>query len=84
MSNDKLIAQAFDAAAKACGGKPRMLAALNISESWMYACMKKNNVPLITALQLQYLTKLQFRWQDLAPEDHKKITDCSKYVIETE
>lgn len=79
-SENRIVAQAFEAAATACGGKPQMLAALNISESWMYSCIKRNRVELKMALKLQVLTKLEFKWQELCPDEYKEIQSVSKFI----
>lgn len=76
------IAQAFQAAIKSCGGKPRMLAALNISESWMHACINNDKVPLELALKLQTATKLKHRWEHLCPEKFEEISNVSTYIID--
>lgn len=79
--NENLVKQAFEIAAENCGGKPRMLAALNISESWMYTCIKEGKVALSLGLKLQMLTKQQFKWSELCPDDYNTINAVSAYLI---
>ncbi len=76
-----LIKSAFTLAIENCGGKPRVLAALDVSESWMYICIKKAKLPIDTALKLQCLTKGEFKWSDLAPDTYQEINAVSEYLI---
>jgi hypothetical protein len=75
------IKAAFARAADNCGGKPRMLAALNITESWMYSSIKRESVVLGTALRLQVLTKGEFKWQDLCPTEFQEINAVAEYLV---
>lgn len=75
------VTQAFELAAKNCGGKPRMLAALDISSTWMYECCKQNKVGLQIGLKLQVLTRAEFKWQQMCPADYEAINKVSEYLI---
>ena len=78
--NEKIKA-AFDEAATNCGGKPRLLAALNITESWMYSCISKGTVSLSMSLKLQVLTNAKFKWQELCPDEFKTINAVAEYLV---
>lgn len=72
---------AFDKAIENCGGKPRMLAALGITESWMYALRNGRPMTVTMALKLQVLTNGEFSWKDLCPEELDKINAVAEYII---
>lgn len=74
------IKKAFAVASTNCGGQSQMLAALNCSATWMYACIKRGTVPLIIAKKLEVLTKGEFTWQETSPHFDKRIRDVSKYL----
>lgn len=78
--NENKVQEAFDIAAQNCGGRPQMLAALNISDAWMFMCINKNKVSLKLALKLQTLTRNKVGWQELCPEDKEEITAVAKYL----
>ncbi len=72
---------AFDLAIKNCGSKQRMLAALDITESWMYALRNGRPITIEMALKLQVLTKAEYQWKDLCPEQLENINAVSEYLI---
>lgn len=71
---------AFALAAENCGGKPRMLGALDISESWMHACIARAKLPINAALKLQILTHGEFKLQQLCPAEYTEIQAVSEYL----
>jgi hypothetical protein len=75
------IKAAIELASDNCGGKPRLLAALNITESWMYACMKHGRIPLILSLKLQVLTNGKYNWYELCPTEHQTINAVAEYLV---
>jgi hypothetical protein len=81
LSTSEKIKAAFADAATNCGSKPRLLAALDITESWMYACIANGSVSLILSLKLQVLTNGKFKWQDLCPTEFQKINAVAEYLV---
>lgn len=77
--NEK-IKTAFDIAANNCGGQLRMFAAINNTSSWVYTCIKRGVVPLVTAKKLEILTRGEVTWQEICPNLDKEIQDVSKYL----
>lgn len=74
------LKSAFQLAAENCGGKPRMLGALDISESWMHACIARAKLPINAALKLQILTKGQFTLKQLCPAEYEEINAVNEYL----
>lgn len=77
------IERAFNLAAKNLehiGGKRAMLFKLNISESYMYAAIKKNKVSVTLAMKLQVLTKNEVKWGEMCPEEQNELNNIAKLV----
>lgn len=72
---------AFDLAIENCGGKQRMLAALDITESWMYALRNGRPLTITMALKLQVLTNNTYQLKDLCPEEMQRINAVAEYLI---
>lgn len=78
----EIIEKAFDLAIANCGGKGRMLVALDITESWMYALRSgRGEMTVGVALKLQVLTNGEYKWQDLSPKEYEKINAVAEYLI---
>lgn len=77
----ELVDAAFKLASVNCGSKARMLAALDITESWMHGLRKGATMTVTMALKLQVLTNAHYKWQDLCPEEHQKINAVADYLI---
>lgn len=80
-SKPEKVNEAFDLAIQNCGGKQRMLAALDITESWMYALRNGRPLTIAMALKLQVLTRGTYQWKDLCVEEMQKINAVSEYLI---
>lgn len=77
-----VLFEAFERAAENCGNKGRMLAALGITESWMYALRSgRGSMTAVLALKLQTLTHGEFKWHDLCPEEYERIQAVTEYLV---
>lgn len=76
------VNETFDIAINNCGGKRRMLAALNISESWMHALRNGRSLTITMALKLCVLSGSKYRWDELCPEEAEKINAVAEYIVD--
>jgi hypothetical protein len=79
--HQQLLKDAFALAAKNCGSKPRMLAALDCTVSWYHTCIRLGTVPLELAMKLEVLTKGEYQFKDMCPDRIEEINAVSQYLI---
>lgn len=80
----EVLCAAIDVAIENCGSKSRMLAALNITESYLYALRggrddKRPNLRL--GMKLQVLTRAQFKLADFCESEIQDINAVAEYLV---